>query len=99
MDRKERHGAIIKVSFDWLAEMLDFKGAYIHRVYIGDEWIDPTYFCVVMEHPDLPIVPINQIPVTVTPIMTSTYDENGVLLKQERTKPPKRAVNDNSNRT
>ena len=84
-----RHGAIIKVDKELIAEILDFEGAIIHMVYEPDAFIEPTYFCVVVEHPDLPLVPQNETLPEIAPIMKSWYGKNGSLLKIARIDPPK----------
>lgn len=85
-----RHGAKIRIDKKLLAEILDFEGATIHKVFEPDEYLNPTYFYVIVEHPDLPAVPQNETLPVVTPIMQSYYDEDGGLLKIERIDPPKK---------
>ena len=85
----KRHGAIIQISLKVLAEILDFKGATIHRVFMDNELWEPHHLSVVIEHPDLPELEPNKRLSVVTPVMQSYYGEDGSLLKVERIDPPK----------
>jgi len=85
-----RNAAIIELNMKLLLDMLDFKGGIIHRVYTPDDLINPSYFNVVIEHPDLPEVEDGERLPVVTPTMQSFYGEDGSLLKIERIDPPKR---------
>ena len=85
----ERHAGIIRLDHKLLAKFLDFEGAVIHRIYTSYEFLDPVYSCVVMEHPDLPIVAEYNSLTVICPTMQVYYGEDGCLLKTERIEPVK----------
>lgn len=82
-----RHGAIIEIDFKLLAEFLHFKGGIIHRVYTPENYMFPDKCCVIIEHPDLPEVPLGEELSTITPILESTYDKYGNLVSIKRIYP------------
>jgi len=84
-----RHVAIVTISNELLLNMLDFKGGIVHRVFMDDDFLEPTSFNVVIEHPDLPEVPINERLPHIKPIMQYHYGQDSTLLKVERIDPPK----------
>ncbi len=85
-----KHAAIIEIDSRLLTEILDFKGGIIHRVYTKDEYIAPQpTFYMVIEHPDLPEVPDNEMLPQMTPVLQSSYSKEGLLIKIERVDPPK----------
>ena len=86
---KERQAAILKVDFKVLTRVLDFEGATVHRIYTPDEYLNPGYFCLVLEHPDLPVIKENERLSEITPIMQANYGEGGSLLSIERIEPKK----------
>ena len=88
---KERHAGIIRIDYKLLTKILDFEEATIHRIYTPEGYLSPGYFCVVMEHPDLPPVKENECLSEITPTMQVWYGENGCLLKIERISPEKKA--------
>jgi len=83
-----RHAAIISISNQFLLNMLDFKGGIIHRVFMDDEFLAPTSFNMVVEHPDLDEIPDHERLPYITPIMESNFGEDGSLLSVHRTNPP-----------
>ena len=89
---KELHGALIQLDFKLLLEMLDFKGGDIRRVYTDDGYFNPTHCNILIEHPDLPVVPPAEMARPITPSYTKYFGEDGGLIRVERTDPPKRSV-------
>jgi len=87
------HGARIELDFKILLKILDFEGGTIHRVYTPDEYLYPDKALVIIEHPDLPEIPINEVAQTIRPIYQSTYGDNGCLLRAERIEPAKVSKN------
>jgi len=86
-----RHAAIVEISTNLLLRLLEFhEGGTIHRVYTKDEWLEPKTFFAVIEHPDLPEVPVNESLPEIMITLQTTCDENGVPVKIERVDPPKR---------
>jgi len=86
----ERCGAVISINKNMLLKWLDFEGGVIHRIYEPDGYMNPCYFCVVLEHPDLDPVPENQILPEIHPVYQSYYAEDGSLIKVERVSPEKK---------
>ncbi len=89
MMSKELHGAVIQLDFKLLLEMLDFKGGDIRRVYTDDVYFHPSFCNVLIEHPDLPVVPLDETAPPITPSYTKYFGDNGGLIRVERTDPPK----------
>ena len=87
---KELHGAVIRLDLKLLLEMLDFKGGDIRRVYTDDGYIHSNFCSILIEHPDLPVVPLGQMAVPITPSYTKYFGDNGGLIRIERTDPPKK---------
>jgi len=86
---RELHAGIIEMDVEFLANIMDFKGAHIHGVYTKDNMIEPKTFFIVIEHPDLPIYRLGTVLERVLVTHASTYGENGSLIKVERVYPPK----------
>jgi hypothetical protein len=87
---KERHGAIVYIDTKYLLELLDMKGGTIHKVYQPEGYMfpDPDYFAVLVEHPDLPVVPHGESAQVIRPELTITYDESGYPVKTVWSYPP-----------
>jgi len=75
MEQEVKHAAIIRVDFKTLLKALDFEGAIFHRVYTPNEYLNPDYFCIVIEHPDLPEIRANEHLTEITPIMQVYYGD------------------------
>jgi len=87
---EEHHAAIFKIDFKVLTKMLDLEGAVIRRVYVQqDEYFNPQWFCLVIEHPDLPVVKESERLNEITPTMQMNYGADGSLLSIERASPEK----------
>ncbi len=86
---KELHGAVIQLDHKLLLEMLDFKGGEIRRIYTDDAYFIPNHCNILIEHPDLPVVPPAEMARPITPAYTKYFGENGGLISIERTNPPK----------
>jgi hypothetical protein len=94
MEVKERHGAVIRLDLTLLKAMLDFKGAVIHRVYMDDDYLEPRYCNILMEHPDLPVINDGERASVITPIYMRTYGKNCQLVGVDRIEPKKEKVNE-----
>ena len=89
-EQRTRHAAIVEISTDFLLRLMEFhNGGSIHRVYARDEWLEPHTVYLIIEHPDLPAVPINQTLPEIKVTLQTTYGENGVPTLIERIDPPK----------
>ena len=83
-DKTIRHAARIPIDSRLLLKILDFEGGFVWNTEVKDGRLYLT-----VEHPDLPEVrEYEQLP-EITPAYTTTYGDDGSLLKIERTDPPK----------
>ncbi len=83
-----RNGAKIVIPAKLLLEWLQFGDGVLHSIKLNDDYLPALDIALVIEHPDLPSVPPNEMLRTVTPQYTSHYGE-GNLIGIERTDPPK----------
>ncbi len=87
---KDIHGAVIQLDLKLLLEMLDFKGGEIHRIYTDDAYFVPHHCNILIEHPDLPVVPRAEMASLIMPSYTKYFGDNGGLIRIERTDPSKK---------
>lgn len=103
MEKEKKNAAIIIVSRDALAKLLDFEGGKILRVSERPEYWNPKDLELLIEHPDLPEVEDGYCLERIEPMYTSTIrvvqtdEENEqaeTFEKIERIEPPKKEVVD-----
>ena len=81
-----RHAGYITIGVETLRKLLDFDGATIWEAKIDDF----NNLKILLEHPDLPEILDDQPIPDVHVSLMNTYAENGVIVKMERTAPPKK---------